>query len=343
MILKIIQIDLSKQAISYRTIPQDQAPVLGSGPLGFRFLSGLSMTQAVLPAPTSRRTFLVWIVLLVIGVAWGLTGPLSKLAVSTGNHPIGITFWNTVIGVIVLTTLLLATGKRLPLSRHHVFFFLVCGLLGTALPSSVSYKAYEYLPVGVNLIIISLVPMATILLALPLGLEKLDPGRFAGLLLGIIAVIMIAAPDTSLPDPGMAKWVILPVIASICYAAENVFIAKANPGDCDALTIMCGLMWGGFFLITPAMIASGAWFDISTLGAPELATLGISLLHIIAYFGYIWLIGKAGPVFAAQVAYVVTGSGVVFGMMIYDEQHSPWIWAALCLMFVGLTLVKPRE
>ena len=33
--------------------------------------------------------------------------------------------------------------------------------------------------------------------------------------------------------------------------------------------------------------------------------------------------------FASQVAYVVTGSGVALGMLIYDERHSPWFWAAL--------------
>jgi drug/metabolite transporter (DMT)-like permease len=62
-----------------------------------------------------------------------------------------------------------------------------------------------------------------------------------------------------------------------------------------------------------------------------------------AYFGFIWLIGQAGPVFASQVGYVVTGSGVVLGMIVYGERHSPWIWAALALMFAGLALVKPRR
>jgi drug/metabolite transporter (DMT)-like permease len=62
-----------------------------------------------------------------------------------------------------------------------------------------------------------------------------------------------------------------------------------------------------------------------------------------AYFGFIWLIGHAGPVFASQVGYVVTASGVLLGMAIYDERHSAWVWAALALMFAGLALVKPRQ
>jgi len=35
--------------------------------------------------------------------------------------------------------------------------------------------------------------------------------------------------------------------------------------------------------------------------------------------------------------------GVVLGMIVYGERHSPWIWAALALMFTGLALVKPKR
>jgi drug/metabolite transporter (DMT)-like permease len=30
-------------------------------------------------------------------------------------------------------------------------------------------------------------------------------------------------------------------------------------------------------------------------------------------------------------------------MLFYGERHSPWVWAALALMFAGLTLVKPKR
>ena len=47
--------------------------------------------------------------------------------------------------------------------------------------------------------------------------------------------------------------------------------------------------------------------------------------------------------FASQIAYVVTGSGVALGMLIYDERHSPWIWAALALLVAGLALPTPQR
>jgi len=285
----------------------------------------------------------LWLVLLLIGLGWGATGPFSKLAVSTGNHPIGVTFWNTAIGAVGLTSILLATGRRLPYDRRHLIFFLVCGFLGTALPNSLSYTAYQHLPIGVTVMVIALVPMATMLIALPLGIERLDPLRVVGLGLGTLAVLLIALPETSLPEPGQAIWVALPVIVSLAYAGENIYISTRKPPDCGALTVICGLSWGALILLTPAVVVADAWVDITRFGPPEQAIIAISFVHMGAYFGFIWLIGQAGPIFASQVGYVVTASGVVLGMAVYGERHSPWVWAALALMLAGLALVKPRQ
>ena len=299
--------------------------------------------QPAAPRPVARRTALFWSVLVTIGVAWGLTGPLSKLAVSTGNQPVGISFWTAAIAAMILSIVMLVTGRRPPLRRRHVIFYVVCGLLGTALPNALSYTAYQHLSVGVIVLVISLVPMATLAIALPLGFERPEPRRLAGIGLGAIAVLLITLPEASLPEPGQAAWVALPVIVSLSYAAENIYIAAARPADCDSLSILCGLSWGAVLLLTPVMLATGTWFDLTRFGPPEQAVLVISCLHICAYFGFIWLIGQAGPVFAAQVAYVVTGSGVLLGIAIYGERHSPWVWAALGVMFAGMALVKPRE
>ena len=46
--------------------------------------------------------------LLLVGISWSATIPLSKVAVSSGHAPLGITFWQQVIVAVVLGALLLA-------------------------------------------------------------------------------------------------------------------------------------------------------------------------------------------------------------------------------------------
>jgi drug/metabolite transporter (DMT)-like permease len=60
------------------------------------------------------------------------------------------------------------------------------------------------------------------------------------------------------------------------------------------------------------------------------------------YSAYVWLVGRAGSVFAAQVSYLVTGFGVLWSMALLGERYSGYVWAALALMFAGLALVQPR-
>lgn len=295
------------------------------------------------PAPTVNKPIVLWGALILSGVSWGVTGPLSKIAVSTGHHPVGITFWATVIGCVILTLVLIARRERLPLSRRHIVFYLVCGFLGTAFPHSISFTAYKFVSVGVVVIILSLVPMLTFFVAFLAKAEKPDFRRFLGLVLGIVAVLLIMLPESSLPEASHWGWIILLIIMSLSYSIETVYIKLYKPEDCSAFTVICGLTWGALLLLIPAVVATNGLFDISNFEAPENALIAQAFLHVVSYFTFIWLVSAAGPVFASQVGYLVTGVGVLLGILIFGETHSIWVWAALVLMMVGLTLVKPRE
>ena len=48
-------------------------------------------------------------------------------------------------------------------------------------------------------------------------------------------------------------------------------------------------------------------------------------------------------VFATQTSYVVTGSGVLWAMLLLGEHFSGWVWAALAVMLIGVALVRPRD
>jgi len=293
-------------------------------------------------APGPGRDWAAWIALSAIGLGWGSSQAFAKVATSTGHPAIGLAFVQVTVGVICFSGALLATGRRLPLGRRALIFYLVCGLIGTALPHSLSLTSIRYLPVGVQAIVLSSVPMMTLLIAAPLGIDRADPRRLTGLGLGMVAVLLIALPEASLPRADQAAWVAVPCLVALCYAGENVYIAHARPATCDAVQVMAGLSWGGMMLLAPAMLAAGAWPAFRGFGAPEQAILASSLCHVGAYFGLVWLIGRAGPIFAAQVGYVVTAAGVAWGMLFMGERHSVWIWAALILMMAGLALVKPR-
>ncbi len=291
-----------------------------------------------------RRQWIYWSVLLFAGSIWGVTFALARIAVEGGAHPVGLSVAHSFIGVLCLAVVLILRRTRLPLSGRHVFFYAVCGLTGTALPGTLYFYAAEHVPSGVLAITIATVPMLTLALAFIFRIERPVFSRVFGLILGIVGVGLIVLPESSLPDPALVPWVLLAVACACCYAIENTYIAMNMPDDVDAITVLCGMMG------MATVMSAGLAYAMDAVYLPafpptivEWSVLAMSLINVTAYAMFVFLIAGAGPVFASQMAYVVTLSGVAWGMMLFDEQHSGWIWGALVVLMIGMTLVKPRD
>ena len=94
----------------------------------------------------------------------------------------------------------------------------------------------------------------------------------------------------------------------------------------------------------PLVMATGSFMPLAwPPGTVEWAIVGMAAINAVAYGLFIYLITYAGPVFATQVAYLVTIFGVAWGMVIFDERHSVWIWLSLAVMLAGLAMVRPRK
>jgi drug/metabolite transporter (DMT)-like permease len=96
-------------------------------------------------------------------------------------------------------------------------------------------------------------------------------------------------------------------------------------------------------VLVPVVLATDTFVPMGfPWGAVEWAVIGMMAVNALSYSVFYHLIQTAGPVFATQMAYVVTIAGVAWGIVIFGEQHSLWVWAALGLMLAGLALVTPR-
>ena len=291
---------------------------------------------------TAERLGLV-LVLVLLGAGWGITQPLAKIAVTAGYSHFGIVFWQLAIGAVALGALCLARGRRLPLGPRHLKLYVIIALIGTILPNSASYQAAGHLPAGVISILISLVPMFAFPIALALGIDRFSGLRLAGLAAGLLGVVLIVAPEASLPDPAMILWVPMALVAPFFYGLEGNYVAKWGTEGLDPIQTLFGASLIGCAIALPLAVGSGQWIDPRPpWGLRDLAVAGIALVHACVYAGYVWMVGRAGAVFAAQVSYLVTLWGILWARLILGESYSGWVWGALALMMAGLFLVQPR-
>jgi drug/metabolite transporter (DMT)-like permease len=285
-----------------------------------------------------------WAVLLFLGVVWGLMFSLAKIATEGGAHPLGITFWQALLGAAILGAVAVARRRRLSAEPWALQIYVLCGLLGSVIPGVLFFYAASRVPAGVLSITVTVVPILTFVLSALFGLDRFGFLRVMGVLFGALAVVLLVAPEQSLPDPGAAPWVLAACAASACYAAENLVIALRMPDGEDPFMVTLGMFLAATAMLAPVVIATGSFVALAWPWGPvEWSIVGMAAVGALAYGLYIYLIGWAGPVFASQVAYAVTLAGVLWGMALFGERHSPWIWLSLALMLAGLALVVPRK
>lgn len=281
--------------------------------------------------------------LVVLGVGWGATQPLGKVAASTGTGPFALIFWQLVICTLVLGIATLARGKGLVLTRRAFVFYGVVAMIGTLIPNFTFYTSVVHLPAGIMSILISTVPLLSYPMTLLLRIDRFERRRLAGLMLGLAGVALIALPKSSLPDAGMLVFLPLALLGPFFYAVEGTFVSRFGMAGMDPVQAMFGASLVGMILCFPAVMITGQWVNpVARFDQAEQALVLSSVLHAMLYSTYVGLAARVGAVFATQTSYIVTAAGLCWSMLLLGERFSPWIWVALPVMLLGLTLVQPR-
>ena len=281
--------------------------------------------------------------LVVLGVGWGSTQPLGKIAASSGTGAFALIFWQLVICTVVLGAVTLARGKGLVLTRRALVFYGVVAMVGTLIPNFTFYTSVVHLPAGIMSILISTVPLLSYPMTLLLRIDRFERRRLAGLLLGLAGVALIALPRSSLPEAGMLAFLPLALFGPFFYAVEGTFVSRFGMAGMDPVQAMFGASLFGMLLCLPVVLVTGQWVNpLARFDQAEQALVVSSVLHAMLYSTYVGLAARVGAVFATQTSYIVTAAGLCWSMLLLGERFSPWIWAALPVMLLGLTLVQPR-
>lgn len=284
------------------------------------------------------------LMLAACGAAWGLTLPLIRIAVSTGHQPLGIVLWQKAIMAAVCLVLVLALRLPLPAVRRHLTLYAGVAVFGAILPGYFTYLTAVDLPAGVRAILIALTPMFVLPMALALGFERLEARRVVGVLLGAAAVVAISLPGAGVtPEIGFFV-ILLALVAPLSYAVEATFLAWRGAEGLHPFQLLLGASAVGVVVTWPLAEGAGQTVDlVRPWGRPEWAMLGAGVLNALAYAGYVWLVGRAGSLFASQIGYLVTGFGVLWAKLLLGEVYTAWVWIAFALILLGVALVQPRR
>lgn len=279
--------------------------------------------------------------LVAIGAAWGLSLPLLRVAVSTGHGPFGLMVWQSLIMTALLLPMLGAVRRPLPPVRGNLGLFVAVSGFGAVIPGFFTFLTAAALPAGVRAIIIAMVPMFVLPMALLMGFERPDARRALGVALGAMAVALLVLPGAEATAGAGAVMILLALLAPASYGVEATYLAWRGPHGLHPFQVLLGATVLGLVALVPLAAATGQFVSPWPFGGAEAALVATAVLNVLAYSGYVWLIGRAGSVFASLISYLITGFGVVFSRLLLGESYSALVWASLALMVAAIALVQP--
>ncbi len=291
---------------------------------------------------TEHRLF-PYSLIIAAGLIWGLVFSLALIATAQGAHPLGLSAWQVVLTAAFFLVVCLISRTRL-FNFKNLRHYIVLALIGITVPNLLYYNAAPHLSAGILSITVSTVPLFTYAIMLVLCFESVVARRLFGIVLGLIAILLLVIPDQGLERDDASFWILLVILCALLYAIENVYISKGIAPGTDVRELLLSSNLVAALIQFPLAIYLGVDESWTWLASDAgLAITGIAIGSGFAYAMFFYSIKTSGPVFASQCAYVVTISGVIWGIIIFSEQHSTWVWLSVIVMLLGLMLVNPDD
>ena len=273
--------------------------------------------------------------------SYAMTFSLNRIAITEGIPVFPFVFWQGVLAGTIALIAGLSIGQRPKLSGAYLRFYFIFGFIGIGLPYTLLALAAPKVPAGAVALTLTLSPILTYAFSILFKLDAMRLLRVAGILLGLAGILVVLAPGSSLPDPGMAPWLLLAFGSPVCYAFGSVTVVFLRPEGSQPIPLTCGIAFAGAILMLPVMAAADSWwlFD-GTMTEGDWSLIGGGALTAVFFVLGLEIIRMVGPVFFSTNGYIGPLAGMGWAALFFGEVPSPWIGLAVALLFAGLFLVN---
>ncbi len=294
----------------------------------------------------NKKSFIIYILLIISMVLWGTTFMWSKIALKYYNTNT-IVFLRLSISVIILLPILLITQKvKFPKRKDLPLFFLLaffepfCYFLGET-------NGLNYLSPSIASVFISIIPLFTPFVAWYFLKEKITIPNILGIIIsvfGIMILVLNKNMDLEVNPIGLAL-IFVAIIASNGYSV----VIKKIPDYYSIFMIIFWQSFIGFFYFLPLIITT-SYNDFFVTGLQKepiiaiikLGIFGSTIAFLLYMYGLKFMpISKVNvftntiPIFTIIVSWIFYGESlsinkiigiliIVFGVIISQTKYKFW-------------------
>jgi drug/metabolite transporter (DMT)-like permease len=290
-------------------------------------------------SPIDRPGFRDYLLLVALGAVWGSSFMLIKLALAT-LPPLSVATGRVAVGALALIVVVAMQRQAWPTTARSWLLLGMMGVLGNVIPFSLINWGETRIDSGLAAILMSTVPLATIVLA-PAFVrdEPITMGKIAGVILGMLGVMVLIGPGALTGSHGALLGQIAVTAAAVSYAL-NGLVARQLPQMPVAVMSAGALACATIAGLPLTLVVDQPW-QLAPSALSLAALVGLGVINTAGgYLLLFWLTKRTGAGFASFNNFLVPLFGLAWGILLLSERPSPAALLGLVLIFAGLAAVR---
>lgn len=262
-----------------------------------------------------------WSLLAALSVLWGGSFFFNGL-VLRDLPPFTLVLLRVALAALILLPVLYAHRLAFPKGWTGWRPFFLVALFNNVLPFSLIVTGQTYIPSGLASILNATTPLFTVLVMAAAGEEKLIVRRVAGVVVGLIGVIVLRGGGFGF-ESGQGLGILLCLAAALSYGI-SALIARRGLADSPPLaTATFQLMASSLMMAVVAGIFERPW-QLPVPGAVTwLAVLGLAALSTaLAYIVFFQVLRRSGATNVMLVTLLVPVTAILLGSLVLGERIS---------------------
>ena len=279
---------------------------------------------------------LKWYYLFLLSLIWGSSFILIKRGL-VGLTAIQVGSLRIIFAALFLLIIGFSSLKKIPLRQWK--FVALTSVFGTFIPAFFFAIAETEVESSIVAILNSLTPLNTLILGIIFFGIQFQKRQILGVFIGLIGCLLLVLSGASGSSGQNYYYLILVVIATLCYAI-NVNLIKKYLSDLNSLSITTGNF--AVLLLPASIILSTTDFAQKiSLEAAQHSILFVMILGVlgtgIANVVFFKLIQMSSPVFATSVTYLIPIVAFFWGLL-DNEMLTPIQFFGAFVILIGVYL-----
>ena len=287
-----------------------------------------------------------WSLLGVLSVLWGGSFFFNGVVLRE-VPPLTLVLLRVVLASVFLLPLLWVYRIKFPTGISGWTPFIAIGLFNNVLPFSLIVAGQTYIPSGLASILNATTPLFTVVVMAAAGEEKLHARRIAGVIVGLIGVVILHGGGFDGKglgfDSGQGIGILLCLAAALSYGLSALVARRLLSNSPPLGTATFQMLASSAMMTVVAGLVERPWQLPVPGAATWLAVVGLAALSTaLAYIVFFQILRRSGATNVMLVTLLIPVTAILLGYLVLGEQISLREIAGAFVIGSALLLIDGR-